>query len=68
MVEPCDNCTCGLADGDRELKETEFPLQLQFASVVRSHILGQTGIDPDTAFIKSVEICPEKVVVQYKDR
>ena len=67
MVEPCDNCSCGLDDEEQVTETVEIPCQLQFSRIVREYVLDQADLEDGPTFIQKVEICPDGVTVHYRD-
>lgn len=66
MVEPCENCGCGLVGGAEETKTETIPVDMDFEKAVRDYVLDQLGLDQEDTFLQKVEICPGTVEVTYE--
>lgn len=58
--EPCDDCGCGLADGNVTTEEVDVEVGLDFSVMIRRFLEQNTKLDEET-IIQKVEICPERV-------
>lgn len=61
-MEPCENCTCQLAEIDFDGSEIELPRNMDLERDVRDYILNHADLDDEDTFIWKVEIFPEGVI------